>query len=78
MSPDDVKYTTIITKFGLYDWNVMPFGLKNVLGMFFRTITKLFKDWIKQFLKVFVDDVNIHSQAWEDYLTHLKAILTRL
>ncbi len=38
----------------------------------------MFKDWIKQFLKVFVDDVNIHSQTWEEHLTHLKAILTRL
>jgi len=38
----------------------------------------LIKDWIEQFLKVFVDDVNIHSQTWEEHLTHLKAILTRL
>jgi Mg2+ and Co2+ transporter CorA len=41
-------------------------------------MAKMFKDWIKQFLKVFVDDVNIHSQTWEEHLTHLKAILTRL
>ncbi len=54
----------------------MPFELNNAIRTFSRTIAKMFKDWIKQFLKVFVDDVNIHSQAWEDYLTHLKAILT--
>ncbi len=29
-------------------------------------------------MKVFVDDVNIHIQTWEEHLTHLEAILTRL
>jgi hypothetical protein len=44
MSQDDVKKTTIITKFGLYDWNVMSFGLKNATGMFSRTMVEVFKD----------------------------------
>ncbi len=34
--------------------------------------------WIDQFLKVFVDDVNIHNQTWEEHLTHLKDVFTRL
>jgi hypothetical protein len=29
-------------------------------------------------MKVFVDDVNIHSQTWEEHFTHLKAVVTRL
>jgi hypothetical protein len=44
MSQDDVKKTAIITKFGLYDWNVMSFGLKNATGMFSRTMVEVFKD----------------------------------
>jgi beta-glucosidase/6-phospho-beta-glucosidase/beta-galactosidase len=73
---DDIKKTVIITKSGLYHWNVMPFELKNVIGMFSKTMAEVFKDWTNQFLKVFVDDVNIHSQTWEEHLTHLKVILT--
>jgi hypothetical protein len=76
MSPNDVKKTAIITKFGLYDWNVMWFELKNVIRTFSRTMAKVFKDWTNQFLKVFVDDINIHIQTWEEHLTHLKVILT--
>jgi hypothetical protein len=38
MSPNDVKKTAIITKSGLYDWNVMPFGLKNAIVTFSRTM----------------------------------------
>jgi hypothetical protein len=45
MSPNDVKKTAIITKFGFYDWNVMWFELKNVIGTFSKTMAKVFKDW---------------------------------
>jgi hypothetical protein len=76
MLPDDIKKIAIITKYGLYDWNVMLFGLKNVTGMFSKTMVEVFKDWIDQFLKVFVDDVNIHNQTWEEHFTHLKVVFT--
>jgi hypothetical protein len=76
MFPNDLKKLTTITKFGLSDWNVMLFGLKNAIGTFSTTMAEVFKDWIEQFLKVFVDDVNIHNQTWEKHLTHLKDVLT--
>ncbi len=74
----DVKKTTIITNFGFYDWTMMSFRLKNAIGTFSKTMVKVFKDWTNQFLKVFVDDVNIHNQTWEEHLTHLEAIFTQL
>jgi hypothetical protein len=39
----------------------MPFGLKNTTNTFSQTMANIFKEWINQFVKVFVDDVNIHS-----------------
>jgi hypothetical protein len=63
MSPDDVKKTTIITKFDLYDWNVMPFGLKNATGTFSKTMLEVFNNWTNLFLKVYVDDINIYNQT---------------
>ncbi len=62
MAPEDVKKTALITKTGLYDWTVMPFGLKNATSTFTRTMSEVFKDFGSKFLKVFVDNLNVHSE----------------
>ncbi len=78
MAPEDRGKTALITKNGLYDWTVMPFGLKNATSTFTRTMYEVFKDLGDSFLKVFVDDLNIHSESWEDHLQHLEVVLSRL
>jgi hypothetical protein len=78
MAPKDIRKTSLITKSGLYDWTVMPFGLKNATSTFTRTMSEVFKDLGDKFLKVFVDDLNIHSESWEDHLRHLGAVLSKL
>jgi len=78
MAPEDVKKTALITKTGLYDWTVMPFGLKNATSTFTRTMSKVFKDFGSKFLKVFVDDLNVHSGSWVEHLQHLDMVLCKL
>ncbi len=78
MAPEDMKKTALATKTGLYDWTVMPFGLKNATSTFTRTMSLVFKELGDKFLKVFVDDLNIHSENWEDHLQHLEAVLAKL
>jgi len=78
MAPEDVKKTALVTKTGLYDWTVMPFGLKNATSTFTRTMSLAFKELGGEFLKVFVDDLNIHSEHWEDHLQHLEAVFAKL
>jgi putative transposase len=62
MALQDMKKTTLITKTGLYDWTIMPFGLKNATSTFTRTMSIVFKELGDKFLKIFVDDLNIHSE----------------
>jgi len=78
MAPEDVKKTALVTKTRFYDWTVMPFGLKNATNTFTKTMSSVFKEMGDKFLKVFVDDLNIHSENWEDHLRHLGAVLSRL
>ncbi len=44
MVQEDMKKTALITKTGLYDWTVMPFGLNNATSTFTRTMSEVFKD----------------------------------
>jgi len=78
MAPKDMKKTALITKTGLYDWIVMPFGFKNATSMFTRTMLEVFKDLSSNYLKVFVDDLNVHSENWEEHLQHLGVVLYKL
>jgi hypothetical protein len=78
MAPEDKKKTALITKTRLYDCTVMPFGLKNATSTFTRTMSLVFKELGGEFLKVFMDDLNIHSENWEAHLRHLEAVLAKL
>jgi hypothetical protein len=70
MAPNDVKKIVLITKSSLYEGNVMPFGMKNATNTFPHIMVDIFKKWISQFLKVFVDNINIHNNTWVEHLHH--------
>lgn len=52
---------TLITKSELYDWIVMPFSFKNATNTFTKRMVEVFKELGNKFLKIFVDDLNMHS-----------------
>jgi hypothetical protein len=56
----------------------MPLRLKNTTNTFSWTMANIFKEWTIQFLKVFVDNVNIHSGTWTKHLCHIWLVLQRL
>jgi hypothetical protein len=78
MAPNDVKKTLVITKSGLYEWNVMPLELKNATSTLSRTMANILKEWTNQFVKVIVDDVNIHNGTWDEHLCHIRLVLQKL
>jgi hypothetical protein len=78
MAPEAVKKTALITKMGLYDWTVMPFGLKNATSTFTRTMSTIFKGLGEKFLKIFVDDLNVHIEDWAEHLQHLDSVFFKL
>jgi hypothetical protein len=78
MAPNDVKKSIVISKSGLYEWNVMPFGLENTTSTFSWTMANIFKEWTNRFVKVFVDDVNIHNGTRIEHLGHIKLVLQKL
>jgi hypothetical protein len=78
MAFENMKKMVVITKIGLYDWMVMSFGLKNATSVFTKTMSKVFKELGDKFLKVFVDDLNVHNESWDEHLQHLSTMFLKL
>jgi hypothetical protein len=75
---DEDKYKTAFTvPHGHYEWNVMPFGLKNAPSAFQRCMDKNFRG-IENFLKVYIDDILIHSANVPEHIEHLKKFQQRV
>ncbi|BBH05339.1 Leucine-rich repeat protein kinase family protein [Prunus dulcis] len=62
--------TAFVTPFGHYEWNVMPFGLKNAPSEFQNIMNEIFNAY-SHFSIVYIDDVLIYSQSIEQHWKHL-------
>jgi hypothetical protein len=67
--------TAFITKYGLYEFTVMSFGLPNTLAFFMNLMNSVFMDYLDKFVLVFIDDILIYSQSEEEHVDHLKMVL---
>ena len=71
MYPLDAEKTTFITPHGLYCYNVMPFGLKNVGATYQRLVTKIFRPLIGESMEIYIDDMLVKSKKRDDHTRHL-------
>ena len=71
MHLSDVEKMTFITPYGLYCYNVMPFGLKNVRETYQRLVTKVFRSLLGETMGVYIDDMLIKSKKHVDHTKHL-------
>jgi len=75
--PEDTHKTAFVTKFGLYKWRVLPFGLANGPAAFMRMMDRILASnpELRDFIIVYMDDVMIYSKSTEDHETHLRKCL---
>ena len=71
--PCDIPKTAFSTRYGLYEYLVMSFGLTNAPAYFMYLMPELDK-----FVVVFIDDILIYSKNEEDHAKHLRIVLQRL
>ena len=74
----DKEKTAFITHKGLYEFNVMPFGLKNAPGTFQRLMNYVLQDYIGKFVAVYLDDIIIYSKTFESHADHIKLVFNAL
>ncbi|CAL5423187.1 unnamed protein product [Camellia sinensis] len=74
MHPDFIEWTTFWTPLGLYEWLVMPFGLKNAPAVFQRKMDICFKN-TEDFIAVYIDDILVFSPDEKSHAKHIQSML---
>ena len=65
---------TFVVPFGHYEWNVMPFGLKNAPSELQNIMNEIFNQFF-DFIIVYIDDVLVYSTSIEGHWKHLNKFI---
>ncbi|XP_069996524.1 uncharacterized protein [Penaeus vannamei] len=76
LSPEAKQITAFVTPNGLYNYCVLPFGLKNAPSSFQRLTGSIIRDL--KGVKVYIDDLVVYSRNWEDHVATLRSLFERL
>jgi hypothetical protein len=78
MHPDSVKYTAMNTPFGLYEWLVMPMGLRNSPVVHQHCVCSALRALIGRICHVYLDDIIIWSDSFEEHEKNFTLVLEAL
>jgi hypothetical protein len=73
----DVPKTAFSTRYGLYEFLVMSFGLINAPANFMYLMDSIFMNELDKFVVVFIDDILIYSKNEAEHAKHLRIVLQR-
>lgn len=75
MSDQSKRKAAFITQEGIFEWKRMPFGIMNAPISF---LTHVLRGLNFKSCLVYVDDILVLSQTFEEHLNHLKQVFSRL
>jgi hypothetical protein len=78
IADEDVYKTAFRTRYGHYEFMVLPFGLTNAPATFMNMMQNIFKDQLDNFVIVFLDDILIYSKNKHDHMKHVDVVLSLL
>ena len=78
MDPHDAEKTAFCTRYGLYQWRVMPFGLCNAPSTFERLMEKVLSGLQWKIALLYLDDIIVFSSTVEQQLERLRLVFERI
>ncbi|WVZ90087.1 LOW QUALITY PROTEIN: hypothetical protein U9M48_036418 [Paspalum notatum var. saurae] len=75
---EDIPEIAFSTRYGLYEYLVMSFGLTNASVFFMYMMNLVFMNELDKFVVVFIDDILIYSKNEEEHAEHLRIVIARL
>lgn len=75
LDQDSQHFTAFNTPFGLYEWTVLPFGIKNSPSIFQRSVDKIFGHLYRKGLRSYIDDLIIYADDWRSGIKTLREVL---
>jgi len=72
---EDISKTAFKTRYGHYEYFVMPFGVTNAPGVFMEYMNRIFHPYLDQFVVMFIYDVLVYSKSEEEHAKHLRVVL---
>ena len=73
--PDDIPLTAVTTPFGLYEWTVMPQGLKNGPPIHQQWMNSALREHIGKFCHIYIDDIIIWSNSIDKHKWHINIVM---
>ncbi|KAI2648707.1 Transposon Tf2-6 polyprotein [Labeo rohita] len=70
--------TAFSTATGHYEYLVMPFGLANSPSFFQAFVNEIFRDMLHRWVIIYIDDILIYSNSYQEHIQHVRAVLQRL
>ena len=71
----DIPKIAFTTRYGLYEYTVMSFGLTNAPAYFMYMMNKVFMEYLDKFVVVFIDDILVLSKIEAEHEEHLRLVL---
>ena len=75
LSEESIPLTAFNTRYGHYDFLVLPFGLTNAPASFMDLMSCVFNPYLDKLVIIYLDDILIYSENEQDHIIHVRKTL---